>query len=85
MIGICKRRQEKHYEACNIFKRILQKAWTTNDHELELKVYENLSYEHYYLDNIEKAKYYFMRYHRGWVETKDSTLRKQYIQICKLY
>ncbi|CAI2377417.1 unnamed protein product [Moneuplotes crassus] len=81
MIGICYRRQEKHKEACNIFKRILQKAWESYDQELELKVYENLSYEHYYLENIEKAKYYFMRYHRGWVETEDSTLRKQYIQI----
>ena len=84
MVGIWYRNLQKHQEACNVFKRILQKAWQMNNQDLELKVYDHLSFEHYYLGDNEKAKYYFLRFHRGWVETQDSTLRKQYIQMCKL-
>lgn len=83
-IGIWYRQLSQHKKACDIFKKILQKAWENSDQQLELKVYENLSYEHYHLGNASKAKYYFLRYHRGWLETKDSALRKFYIQALQM-
>lgn len=47
---------------------------------MELEVYASLSMENYYLGKLEKSKYYSTRFHRGIIETKDSSLRKYYTQ-----
>lgn len=79
-IGTWYRLSKDHLKAKNILKKVLQKAWINDNKELELKVYELLGYEHYYLGNIEKSKYYCERYQRGILEAKNSVIRNVYIQ-----
>ena len=44
----------------------------------EIRSYEQLGIQNYYLGNLEKAKYYNDRSMRGKCEKKDSKIRKVY-------
>ena len=66
-------RSVRYYRrAVDYFKCQLALAWELNDEEAELRSYDNLSIEYYYIGNIKKAKLYHERVLHGRVENKSS-------------
>ena len=59
------RLKQNHHKAIEMFKRMLQKAWSLNKLKEELNAYKHLSIEYYYLENMDKSNYYNDRYQRG--------------------
>jgi hypothetical protein len=47
--------------------------------------YSHLSYEYYYLDELDKSRYYLDRYMRGIVEEDDSVVKQIYLQEDKIH
>ncbi len=69
----------KNYEnAIKCFKKQLELSWRTNDVAEELKAYESLGMQYYYLGKLDRAKYYNDRCMRGKIEKKDSKIRALY-------
>ena len=50
-------------------------AWELNDTATEVRSYDNLSQEYYYVGNIDKAKLYHSRVVGGKIEAADSMAR----------
>ena len=50
-------------------------AWELNDTSAEIRSYDNLSQEYYYVGNIDKAKLYHERVFRGKIEASNSMAR----------
>ena len=57
-----------HELAVDYFKCQLSLAWERKDEKGELRSYDNLSTEYYYVGNIEKATLYHERVLRGRIE-----------------
>ena len=57
-----------HENAIDFFKVQMSLAWELEDNRAEIRSYDNLSQEYYYLGNIEKARLYHERVFRGKVE-----------------
>ena len=57
-----------HELAVDFFKCQLSLAWESGDEKGELRSYDNLSIEYYYVGNIEKATLYHDRVLRGRIE-----------------
>jgi len=51
-IGMCYRMLRFHELASDYFKFQLSLAWELNDREAEMKSYDNLAIEYYYIGNI---------------------------------
>lgn len=45
---------------------------------MELQAYYLMAYEHFYLGNVDKFKFYIQRYENGIVEADDSVLKKMF-------
>ena len=74
-IGVSYRELRYHELAVDYFKCQLSLAWELNDLKAEMRSYENLSMEYYYIGNIDKAKLYHNRVFRGYLEHPDSTAK----------
>ena len=61
-----------HELATDYFKFSLSLAWELNDQLAELRNYDNLSIEYFYIGNIDKAKLYHERVFRGRIEQPNS-------------
>ena len=70
------RTMRSHEIAIDYFKLQMSLAWELNDTTAEIRSYDNLSQEYYYVGNIEKAKLYHERVFRGKIEAVDSIARK---------
>jgi hypothetical protein len=66
----------EHEEAVKQFKKMLQLAWQEGNQEMELKAYDLVSVDYYYLGDLEKSKYYHDRYIRGKSENDHSIMKK---------
>lgn len=62
-------------QAIVVFKHLLQAAWCYDSFQFEMKAYEMLGKQYYYLHDLKKADYYFDRFMRGKFELKDSKIR----------
>ena len=66
-------RSIRYYKrAVDYFKYQLSLAWELNDMEAEMRSYDNLAIEYYYIGNINKAKLYHDRVLRGRIEQQNS-------------
>ena len=63
-----------HVCALRCYKQLLQYAWYHNDNEKELKAYEGMAIENFYLGNMQKCNFLFERFMSGTLD--DSNLRK---------
>ena len=64
-----------HELAVDYFKCQLSLAWELQDEQAEMRSYDNLSIEYYYIGNITKAKLYHERVFRGRIEDPNSTAK----------
>lgn len=78
-IGMCYRLMRLHNVAVDCFKMELQHAWANNDYKQELKCYNLISQEYYYIGEMEKMKIYYDRYITGTVESDQSLTKKSAI------
>lgn len=62
---MCYRTLRYHELATDYFKYQLSLAWEMNDQKQEMKSYDNLAIEYYYIGNITKAKLYHDRVFKG--------------------
>ena len=67
-IGMTYRAIRYHKRAVDYFKVQLALAWELDDVAAEIRSYDNLSIEYYYIGNIDKAKLYHDRVINGNVE-----------------
>ena len=65
-----------HEIAIDFFKAQMSMAWELNDTAAEIRSYDNLSQEYYYVGNIDKAKLYHERVFKGKIESSNSMARK---------
>ena len=70
------RTMRSHEIAIDYFKLQMSLAWELNDTAAEIRSYDNLSQEYYYVGNITKAKLYHERVFTGKIEAVDSIARK---------
>eukprot|EP00347_Sterkiella_histriomuscorum_P001099 403373330 len=77
-MGKCYNALKNYENAIKCFKKQLELAWRHNDAQEELRAYEQLGMQHYYLGNLEKSKYYNDRCMRGKTEKQNSKIRSLY-------
>ena len=56
------RTNKEYLNALKCHKCILRYAWILNRHDIELSAYDNISFEYFYLGNIEKSRIYHDKY-----------------------
>ena len=71
-MGRCYQHLKKYENAIKSHKKQLEIAWVVNDRQHELKAYDYLGMQYYYLGELNKSKYYNDRKMRGICEKKDS-------------
>ena len=74
-LGTCYRQLRYHELAADYFKYSLSLAWELNDQTAEMRNYDNLAVEYFYIGNIDKAKLYHERVFRGRTELANSTAK----------
>ena len=74
-LGTCYRHLRYHELATDYFKFSLSLAWELGDQAAEMRAYDNLAIEYFYIGNINKAKIYHDRVFRGRVEQDNSTAK----------
>jgi tetratricopeptide (TPR) repeat protein len=65
----------KYRKAILCYKRQIELAWKLNDKYSELRAYDNIGIQYFYLNNKEKAKYYHKRFIKGKSESQQSDIR----------
>ncbi|CAI2385774.1 unnamed protein product [Moneuplotes crassus] len=66
--------------AADMFRVMLKLAWVLQDANMELKAYGHLANEHFRMGNLEKAKYYHVRFTRGLLESDQSSMKNSILQ-----
>ena len=78
-MGKCYQQAKEYHNAIKCFKKMLEIAWQIDNVDDEMNAYEMIGLQYYYLNDLERSKYYHSRMQRGRQETKDSKIRKIYI------
>ena len=66
---------KNHKEALTTLKFLLESAFRGKDLLSEIFVYEKLAICHFYLGELDRAKYYLVKMVRGLVEPENSEIR----------
>eukprot|EP00347_Sterkiella_histriomuscorum_P018601 403344892 len=66
--------EKDHKMALKCYKKVLEQAWISNDLSCEIKAYEKISVQYYYIGDLQRSKYYHEKALRG--ETIDDDLRR---------
>ncbi|CAI2382136.1 unnamed protein product [Moneuplotes crassus] len=82
--GYMNRLRKNHKIAIEMFKRMLQSAWILKKTQEELKAYHHLSLEYYYLEELNKSRYYLEKYLKGNIEKDNSIIKQIYLQEYKI-
>ena len=61
---------KEYTNALKWYKWILKYSWILQRNDIELKAYDNISFEYFYIGKIEKSKDYHDRYIRRILEPK---------------
>jgi len=62
------------------YKKQIELAWVLNDKESELRAYDNIGIQYFYLGNRDKAKYYHERMICGKVEKPKSEMKEKVLK-----
>ena len=79
-LGHMLRFTKNHPKAADMFRLVLKYAWICDDQFMELKAYDNLSYEHFQMGNLGKSKYYSQKYTEGLIESNFSKMKSSCVQ-----
>jgi tetratricopeptide (TPR) repeat protein len=82
-MGYCEHFLRRYDESIVWFKRQLELAWFEKDLEAETAAYGNMSREHFYKGDIDKANYYNDRMVRGKLENERSSLKTMSFHVVK--
>lgn len=74
-MGECYNTLKDFKMALKCHKKQLEISWQCNDVKEELRSYEQIGKQYFYLGDMKKAKYYSERATRGLVETDDSNIK----------
>ena len=74
---------QKWKKATDCFKKYLQLAWYLNDLDAELRAYENLGIDYFYMGEMAKANFYDRKFTEGIFEGPDSVVKKVAVNIIK--
>jgi tetratricopeptide (TPR) repeat protein len=66
----------QYHKAIKCYKKQIEISWVTNNKHAELRAYDNIGIQYFYLGNKEKAKYYHERMIYGRVESLNSDMRE---------
>jgi len=82
-LGHMYRFTKHHSKAADMFRLMLKLAWVLKDANMELKAYQHMSNEHFYLGDLEKSKYYSIRHTGGLLDSDLSRIKNSIIQSYK--
>ena len=71
-IGLCYRLNRLHSAAVDYFKMALQYAWTEQNVDAELRCYDMIALEYYYLGDMERMQIFNNRFIQGKIENDKS-------------
>ena len=74
-IGRTLQQSQDYINATKAFKKMMQLSWITNIAEFEIKSFASLSKQYFYMQNLEKCKFYETRALRGMLENPNSCQR----------
>ena len=60
--------------------KFLGLAWLINNETKEIRAYDQIGMQYYYMGNLEAAEFYHNKMNLGEVEPKDSSLRDSIIK-----
>jgi tetratricopeptide (TPR) repeat protein len=72
----------QYHKAIKCYKKQIEIAWILNNKVSELRAYDNIGIQYFYLGNRDKAKYYHERMLYGRSENQKSDTRES---VCKYY
>ena len=72
----------QYHKAIKCYKKQIEIAWILNDKVSELRAYDNIGIQYFYLGNREKAKYYHERMLYGRIESFSTDIRRS---VCDNY
>lgn len=72
----------QYHKAIKCYKKQIEIAWILNNKISELRAYDNIGIQYFYLGNRDKAKYYHERMLYGRSENQKSDTRES---VCKYY
>ena len=75
-LGIVSKFLYKHQKAITYFKKQIEVAWVIDDRISELRGYDYIGIQYFYLGNHQRAKYYHMRFLSGRYE-KETEIKKR--------
>lgn len=73
----------QYHKAIKCYKKQIEVAWVLNDKNSELRAYDNIGLQYFYLCNREKARYYHERMLYGRSESQKSEIREKVTRIFK--
>lgn len=66
----------KHEKSIIFFKKEIEAAWILNNKVFELRAYDNIGIQYFYLGNKMRAKYYHLRFICGRTEKEGEIMKK---------
>jgi len=77
-LGYCYKFLNNYKKSILCYKKQLQISWILKDRISELRAYDNIGIQYFYLNNKSKAKYYHQRYVNGKVE-QNTQLKQKFV------
>jgi pentatricopeptide repeat protein len=74
-IGSALSEQKEYEKAIRLFKKMLKCIWIEGDTKQEIKLYEKLALQYFYLQDMDQCKKYQDRAHRGKLEGVQSSAK----------
>lgn len=75
-LGICAQEMLQHKTALSYFIKMLQMSWFVDNPDFELKSYDMIGMQYFYMNCLDKANHYHDRAMSGIIEPKESDMRK---------
>ncbi len=70
----------QYEKSIKCYKKQIELAWVLNDKDSELRAYDNIGIQYFYLGNRDKAKYYHERMISGKVEKPKSEVKEKVLK-----
>lgn len=75
-LGMVSKFLYKHNKAITYYKKQIEVSWLLNDKNSELRAYDNIGIQYFYLGNKLRAKYYHLRFICGRYEKETEMMKK---------
>lgn len=73
----------KYHKAIKCFKKMIELAWILKNEKMELRAYDHIGIQYFYLGNKDKARYYHERMFYGITEKDESPVKRNVIECYK--